>query len=313
MESKPARSARKPAAKKSTSVPAPITELIAHLNVRSSMLKPNITELIYNPDIMGTLPGAYNETKPVGVPIKEIHPDYVPPAEDPDAKLMAEADATIAAINAAATAAAATTSTNKTTIDNMILQIKTRDGYVCIPDTTNQCCYWDGHIFDNHPCAIPVRQSKRDGNVVYETDHRLFCSPECAAAQLFADTSDSFLKWERFALLNSAYRGMYKKGHTIRPAPPRDFLSVYGGTFTIEAFRDVAHEGRLRLDMLAPPMIAMNPAVDSRPADFYDAHLGNMAAETTVDKATTGLRLQRSKPRQSRDGALTLDRCFGVK
>lgn len=302
---------KKPSSKKAAKQ-APLVlpmELIAHLNVRTSMLKPNITELIYNPDIMTALPGAYNE--PAGVPIQEIHPDYVMGVEDSDLKIIAEADAAIAAINAAVTEKPEPV--KRSTIDNMILQIKTRDSLVCIPDRTNQCCYWDGHVFDEHPCAIPIRQIRRDDQVVYETDHRLFCSPECAAAQLFADTSDSFLKWERFALLNSAYRGMYKKGHTIRPAPLRDFLSIYGGTFTIEAFREVSREGRLRLDLLVPPMIAMNPAVDSRPADFYDAHLGNTTSQTVTDKTTTGLRLQRTKPRQNREGSMTLDRCFGVK
>ena len=60
-------------------------------------------------------------------------------------------------------------------------------------------------------------------------------------------------------------------------------------------------------------MIAMNPSVDTKPADYYDGFLSNMSGDIVADKATTGLRLQRTKPRPPREGTLTLDNCFGLK
>jgi len=319
---KPAKKATTRASKKSANAVVIEDELIAHLPIRSDMLEQEITELVYDPKIP-RLRG-YNEstfprttiTIPVPAPVNEqFTTEAVDDGTDneDDAELEAAALAAVAQCERTAAIHEATVpAPNASIIDNMIVQFQNREGTIRVPTRTHLNCYWDGHSFTTVPCAIPIRENLQTKN--YEVDHRVFCSPECAAAQLFADNIDATIKWTRFAFLNTIYSRMYSDKRTIRLAPVKDLLIVNGGTFTIDAYRLLCSEGRTRIDILLPPLVAINPSLDTKPSDYYDTVATNPLASIDGERAEsmpTELRLKRSKPRANKDA--TLEKCMGLK
>ncbi len=90
------------------------------------------------------------------------------------------------------------------------------------------CC----HPFENEPVYLPTKKlSNGDWNV---TDN--FCSWECAKTYN-RDYKHDMDKQSRYGLLYSMYTALTGKTDKISFAPPRECLSVFGGTMSIEEFR----------------------------------------------------------------------------
>ena len=90
-------------------------------------------------------------------------------------------------------------------------------------------CFWCTYPFDNPPIYIP----KQERNNITEV-YGCFCSPECAVAHLKQEPIDSSILWERYALLNNIYSGIYNYDTNIKPAPdPHHTLDKYYGNLTI--------------------------------------------------------------------------------
>ena len=102
------------------------------------------------------------------------------------------------------------------------------------PKTVSICCTWDGHRFDTTPIGIPLKRCNKDG--VYDTIG-CYCSFACAAASNLTNTRVSVtIRNERHAIISMLYRNMYKK--SLRIAPSRECLRIFGGTLDINQFRD---------------------------------------------------------------------------
>jgi hypothetical protein len=174
-----------------------------------------------------------------------------------------------------------------------------------LPETTDAACFWDCHQFRGPPCVIP--------SVIEEGIWRVygnFCCPECAAAYLFNERLDLHVQWERFALLNRLYGGI----ESVRLAPARTVLRLFGGSLDITDFRAIMSEGRIRVDVMTPPMISIIQVMDTKPVDFYDASVKNSFIPWAMDRANRpgaqGLRLRRSKPIIDKEA--TLEFCMGI-
>jgi hypothetical protein len=174
-----------------------------------------------------------------------------------------------------------------------------------LPETTDAACFWDCHQFRGPPCVIP--------SVIEEGVWRVygnFCCPECAAAYLFNERLDLHVQWERFALLNRLYGG----AESVRLAPARTILRLFGGSLDISDFRAIMSEGRIRVDVMTPPMISIIQVMDTKPVDFYDASVKNSFIPWEMDRANRpgaqGLRLRRNKPIIDKEA--TLEFCMGI-
>jgi len=183
-----------------------------------------------------------------------------------------------------------------------------------LPDSTDVACFWDCQPFRGQPCVIP--KSIEEG--IWRV-YGNFCSPECAAAYLFNERLDVHVQWERYALLNRLYsayiakeEGSSSKG--VRLAPSRLVLRLFGGTLDISVFRQTVSEKRLRVDVLAPPMISIIQVMDTKPIDFYDASMKNTFIPWEMDRmnrpGAQGLRLRRTKPVAEKEA--TLEFCMGI-
>ena len=170
-----------------------------------------------------------------------------------------------------------------------------------LPDTTDVACFWCAHGFKGQPCVIPEREEKG----VYRV-YGNFCSPSCGMAYILQESLDSHVRWERVSLLHRIYSKAYESGR-IFPAPLRDCLKLFGGPMTIEQFRDVIAQGKIRIDIQIPPMVSILGSIDTKPIDFYDSSMKNTISPLlgeAVPKAEEGLRLKRSRPLKEKESTL---------
>ena len=175
-----------------------------------------------------------------------------------------------------------------------------------LSDSTDVACFWDCHSFRGQPCVIPVK-IEEDIWRVYGN----FCSPECAAAHLFNEPLDSSVQWERYALLNRLYADSEQ---SVRLAPPRTVLRMFGGNLDVSEYRGIVSERRMRIDVMTPPMISIIQVMDTKPIDFYDASVKNTFIPWEMDRmnrpGAQGLRLRRTKPVAEKEA--TLEFCMGI-
>jgi hypothetical protein len=176
------------------------------------------------------------------------------------------------------------------------------------PSTTNVQCFWCSHAFDESPYFLPVKEE----NSVFHV-YGNYCSPQCGLAYLLHEHLDSHVRWERMSLLHR----MYKSSSRIYPAPPRESLSIYGGIYSVEEFRNLIAENRVRVDIQIPPMVSILGTLDTKPIDFYDSSLQNTFTQGfSMDRFKAwseqggALRLKRSKP--LKDLESTLDACIQI-
>ena len=185
--------------------------------------------------------------------------------------------------------------------------IKTGETFVP-PSSTEVQCFWCTHSFEGSPCFLPVKEESK----VYHV-YGNYCTPQCGLAYLLYEHLDSHVRWERMSLLHR----MYKSVGRLYPAPPRECLKAYGGVYTIDEFRSIIGENRIRVDVQVPPMVSILGTLDTKPIDFYDSSLQNTFTQGfSMDRFKAwseqggALRLKRSKPLKDRES--TLDACIQI-
>jgi len=192
--------------------------------------------------------------------------------------------------------------------EKLMIQYQESNRLQQLPTKTEIACFWCCHTFESPPCAIPA-------HILDEIWHMYgnFCSPECAAASLFKEKIDSHVQWERYALLNTLYAEDSELSvgspRGIRSAPPREILRMFGGCLEIGEYRAILHERKLRVDVMAPPMISIIQTMDTKPIDFYDQNLKNVFIKNDISHkynapGAQGLRLRRSKPMKTKESSV---------
>ena len=140
------------------------------------------------------------------------------------------------------------------------------------PINTSISCYWCVHRFENPPFGIPIN-FKNDSFDVFGC----FCSLECAAAYNFSENKSQDEMWERYQLINMMSRKM-KLGNTVRCAPSRLSLKMFGGNMDIETFRNVAKSNKL-MNVNFPPMTSVTQQLE----EINDFEIGNDFKYIPVD------------------------------
>ncbi len=181
-----------------------------------------------------------------------------------------------------------------------------------VPEKTEVACFWCTCEFSGAPCFLPVKEESNTYHV-----YGNFCSPQCALSFLLEEHLDSHVRWDRMALLHRMYRPAGKINGRLYPAPPRASLKKYGGVYTIEQYRELIRENRVRADVHLPPMVSILGTLDTKPIDFYDASMQNtFTGGFSMDRFKSwseqggALRLKRSKPLKDKES--TLDACFQI-
>lgn len=165
-------------------------------------------------------------------------------------------------------------------------------------------CFWCCHAFNWSACVLPKSYDAYKN--VYTCEGN-FCSPECALAYNYADTtiSDS-TKWLQHALVGCIYSELYTD-RLLSPAPPRTLLRMFGGPLDIEQFREyftgtneIVHSALSPIRLVFPSMNVQGPLRDIKKYVSLSTDV--------VEKASEQLRLKRSKPVNS--NVATIDMCI---
>ncbi len=158
------------------------------------------------------------------------------------------------------------------------------------PSGTCVHCYWCCHRFNNAPFGLPVKFANDQFHVV-----GCFCSLECAAAYNFGgkDSVDECLN--RYTLINTlAFRmGL---GRSIRPAPNKVALAMFGGHLSIDEFRQLSSSNKHIL-VNSPPMLTVTQQVEEvHETDMRSEYKYIPIDNERVVRYQEKMRLKRVKP-----------------
>ena len=121
-------------------------------------------------------------------------------------------------------------------------------------------CFWDTCEFDTPPIHIPMSSTKGYG---------CFCHPECAVAFLMNENIDTYVKFERYYLLNSIYGPIYNYNKSIKPAAnPHYLLNKFYGNLTINEYRKLFQCEQV-VYMVNKPLTNILPELYEDNNDFF--------------------------------------------
>lgn len=199
------------------------------------------------------------------------------------------------------------TFTKNKLLSNMVV-FKNNNYNKKLPENTNLCCWWCCHPFENYPFALPT---KRIENTYYVTG--CFCSPECCTSWNFNSDKKNNNALESYSLLNSLYPKIYKnKIIKIKCAPFRETLSIFGGQYSIEEFREINNNYYRSVSLLNPPMISIIPHIEEIYIDLIDRKDNYIPVDIErIRKVNNDLKLKRSIPVTNPNN--TLENCMNLK
>ena len=182
-----------------------------------------------------------------------------------------------------------------------ILQ-KTRSPTYAQSTACFHCC----HSFNWTPSVLPIHYDTYDKTYVCEGN---YCSPECALADLYmmprlSDTS----RWNRHSLLETLYHPLVGLNEIV-PAPARTVLRMFGGPLDIAQFRESLTTCDAQVRSELPPIRMHMPTMNMQ-APTRDVKKFVQLSHDVVEKASTELRLKRSKPMHG--NVLTLDKLMNA-
>jgi hypothetical protein len=285
-----------------TFTPEPRRPLIAHLPFRSSEIQFQDGPLMYDP-------------RPPGVPEPYEADDlYTSNAELIEVKVTDELKPVLPpAVSESILSVSQNVSVCQTQVQvkqeetrafrtiDVMLEYRVANETRTLPECVDAACFWCAGCFEGYPIVIPSLEERG----VYSV-YGNFCTLSCGLSYLLNEQVDPQVRWERQALLNR----MYKQTSAIHPAPPRESLTLFGGSLSHEQFRNIIEKKVLRVDRHIHPVISILATLDTKPIDFYETSLKNTsvnASLSTVEQmknSEPGLRLKRSKPLKDKESTL---------
>ena len=161
---------------------------------------------------------------------------------------------------------------------------------------SEKTCWWCTCSFDSQVFSMPIRSQKNE----YETIG-CFCSPECCASYIFDKNCYNGDAWKNYEMLHQMVSNSYD-GQTIRIklAPPREILQKYGGTYTIDAYRQLLKDYRKDVHLSMPPIHPVRKIIEEVSVDYTRKQHKFLPIDTSrVKKAETELSLKRKKKQSS--------------
>jgi hypothetical protein len=125
------------------------------------------------------------------------------------------------------------------------------------PSKTNVYCWWCCHPFDDPVIYCPVSyQHKRETFKV----KGVFCSYNCSYAHSMKDPSvkdKSLIKFMYKVITGSNFQN-------INPSPPKEILKIFGGSKTIEEFRELSKNNSMSVNINSYPLVYVSQQIETR-------------------------------------------------
>jgi len=194
-----------------------------------------------------------------------------------------------------------------------------RDGCLalCISHATQGelLCWHCCHPFDSVAIPLPVSYDSRKDTWTY-LGH--FCSWGCAKA--FNTDSKHVRMGERGMLLARLKFRVFGRYIPTIPSPPRQCLRAFGGTMTIDTFREQSPLGVV-VSKLPRNMVPLENIITKRTVDFGSNHtkmgdrsdkMSKVSKPSSKSLKNESLRLKRNKPLPS-EKTMGLERTMGLE
>lgn len=173
------------------------------------------------------------------------------------------------------------------------------------PMTTSIACFWCCHRFDSPPVGLPCKYSS-DGKF-HVTG--CFCSLECAATYNIMQIRDGHTE-ERINLLKMLSKHLGYNA-IIKPAPPRECLTMFGGNMTIDEFRESRSKS---INVNFPPMVVLVSKLEEVNDSDVSSSLKYIPIDLErVDRYKEKIKLKRNLPVNANKNTLENVMHFSVK
>jgi hypothetical protein len=139
-------------------------------------------------------------------------------------------------------------------------------------NSRNEMCYWCCHSINDRVYGMPIRYDPGGTGGLYGSERAFsiygsFCSLQCVAAHNFSVHGGSDRAFEINSWIQMLSRRHGFEG-AVRPAPSRYLLKMFGGSLSIEEFRN-AHCNPAKTYVLnIPPMISVPSQMESVNTSF---------------------------------------------
>lgn len=129
-------------------------------------------------------------------------------------------------------------------------------------DKTNIACWWCSHQFNTMPCFIPDRYVNEIFYVI-----GCFCTYNCALSYAINILNDHKLS-TRITLIKQLYSKIFKNNNiNISMAPPKELLKMFGGTMSIEEFRNKSKLCTKEYKINIPTIVQISPIIEEKIVD----------------------------------------------
>lgn len=168
-------------------------------------------------------------------------------------------------------------------------------------DNLDLVCWYCCHKFETKPVGLP---EKIYSNKYYTIGY--FCSLSCAFSYNIYYLRDT-KTLERTSLLNKLHNQLIKDEENIilNPAPPREMLKMFGGTMTIEHFRNQSNRIKKEWRIIIPPMTSIAFNIEEFTKKPIDQKINELV------KSSDTYILKRNKPRINEKRSL--EKTFGIQ
>lgn len=159
------------------------------------------------------------------------------------------------------------------------------------PQTSNICCFWCCHNFDNTPWGIPKKYVADTGIF---TMYGIFCSPNCVLAHLLKHESNNVALWEQVSLLNLLHYKIYETDENIIPALDNVCLRMFGGPLNIQEFRALTLKNDKKYNVNFPPCVIITPVLEETKKVFNQDSYYIPIDKKRINKIQTELKIKRT-------------------
>jgi len=159
------------------------------------------------------------------------------------------------------------------------------------PTTSNICCFWCCHNFDNTPWGIPKKYNMDTGIF---TLYGIFCSPNCVLAHLLRNENNNVNLWEQISLLNLLHYKIYENDDNVIPAPDNICLKMFGGPLNIQEFRALTLKNDKKYSVNFPPCVIITPVLEETKKSFNQDSYYIPIDKKRINKIQTELKIKRT-------------------
>jgi hypothetical protein len=172
-----------------------------------------------------------------------------------------------------------------------------------LPSKTDLHCWWCCHQFNNPIIYCPVSYHlKKD---IFKVKG-VFCSYSCSYAYSLKDASikdKSLIKFMYKTITSKRFDG-------IKPAPPKEVLKIFGGSKTIEEFRNCGENPNIDMSINIYPLVYIPCQIETKEiVSLVNESLDNVkrvkSAKIDIKREEKQLKKkEKKKPEQKEDGSL---------